>query len=105
MILVTGSFTARADCVDEALRLSLAHVHRSRLEDGCISHAVHRDAENPARLVFVEHWRDRESLARHFARAESNAFVKAAAELAVVAPQIDIFDAAPTSVVSNTKQL
>ena len=52
MIVVTGSVTARADSFDEVRKLSLEHVHRSRTEPGCISHAVHVDCENPQRLVF-----------------------------------------------------
>ncbi len=41
MIVVTGSVTARQDSFDEVRKLSLEHVHRSRSEPGCISHAVH----------------------------------------------------------------
>jgi Antibiotic biosynthesis monooxygenase len=52
MIVVTGSVTARQDSLAEVTRLSLEHVHRSRKEPGCISHAVHVDCENPLRLVF-----------------------------------------------------
>ena len=57
MIVVTGSVTAREDSLDEIRALSLEHVHRSRKEPGCISHAVHVDCENPLRLVFIEQWR------------------------------------------------
>ena len=56
----------RAEQVDEALRLSRQHVERSRAEPGCIAHAVHRDAENPLRLVFVEKWVDMAALQLHF---------------------------------------
>ena len=63
MIVVTGSVTARPDSFDEVRRLSLEHVHRSRTEPGCISHAVHVDCENPLRLVFFEQWADRAALA------------------------------------------
>ena len=62
MIVVTGSVTAREDIFDEVRRLSLEHVHRSRKEPGCISHAVHVDCENPLRLVFIEQWADRAAL-------------------------------------------
>ena len=62
MIVVTGSVTARQDSFDEVRRLSLEHVHRSRTEPGCISHAVHVDCENPLRLVFFEQWADRAAL-------------------------------------------
>ncbi len=66
MIVVTGSVTARQDSFNEVRRLSLEHVHRSRAEPGCISHAVHVDCENPLRLVFIEQWADRAALAGAF---------------------------------------
>ncbi len=69
MIVVTGSVVARQDSFDEVRRLSLEHVHRSRNEPGCISHAVHVDCENPLRLVFIEQWADRAALLAHFAVA------------------------------------
>ncbi len=52
MIVVTGSFVARPDRLAEAVALAQEHVNRSRLEPGCISHALHLDAENPNRLFF-----------------------------------------------------
>jgi quinol monooxygenase YgiN len=94
MIVVTGSVTARQDSFDEARRLSLEHVHRSRREQGCISHAVHIDCENPLRLVFVEQWADRAALAAHFAVPASRDFVRTLQPLAASSPTIEIYDAA-----------
>jgi quinol monooxygenase YgiN len=94
MIIVTGGFVAREGCLPEALRLSLEHVRRSRLEPGCLSHAVHQDAEDPSHLVFVEQWTDRAALAAHFAVPASRQFVKAIAGLALGAPQLAVFEAA-----------
>ncbi len=74
MIVVTGSVTAREDSFDEIRKLSLEHVHRSREEPGCISHAVHVDCENPLRLVFIEQWTDRTALLAHFAVPASRRF-------------------------------
>jgi quinol monooxygenase YgiN len=93
MIVVTGSLTTRQDSFDEARRLSLEHVHRSRLEQGCISHAVHVDCENPLRLVFIEQWVDRTALAAHFAVPASRDFVRALRPLAAASPTIEIYDA------------
>ena len=95
MILVTGSVTAREDSIDEVRRLSLEHVHRSRLEPGCLSHAVHIDCENPLRLVFLEQWADRAALGTHFAVPASRDFVRALKSLAAGASTIEIFDATP----------
>ena len=93
MIVVTGSVTVRDDSFNEARRLSLEHVHRSRKEQGCLSHAVHIDCENPLRLVFIEHWADRAALAAHFSVPASRDFVRALRPLATVIPAIEIYQA------------
>ena len=93
MIVVTGSVTTRQDSFEEARRLSLEHVHRSRAEPGCISHAVHIDCENPLRLVFIEQWADRAALAAHFAVPASRNFVRALGVLVSAPPTIEIYDA------------
>ena len=93
MIVVTGCMTARQDTFDEARRLSLEHVHRSRLEPGCISHAVHVDCENPLKLVFFEQWADRAALLAHFAVPASRDFVRALQPLAAAATTIELYDA------------
>ena len=93
MIVVTGSVTAREDSLDEIRTLSLEHVHRSRTEPGCISHAVHVDCENPLRLVFIEQWADRAALLTHFAVRASRDFVRALQPLAAAGTTIEIYDA------------
>ena len=93
MIIVTGSILAKAGCEERLLAASQAHVARSRKETGCISHAVHRDVENPRKLVFLEEWSDRAALIAHFAVPGSREFVKAAGELADGAPQLKIYEA------------
>ena len=93
MIVVTGSVTTRPETFDEVRKLSLEHVHRSRAERGCISHAVHVDCENPLRLVFIEQWADRAALAAHFAVPASRNFVRALHRLAAGSPEIQIYDA------------
>jgi quinol monooxygenase YgiN len=93
MIVVTGSVVVKEGRITDALTLSIEHVRRSRAETGCISHAVHQDAENPSRLVFVEEWSDNVALEAHFAVPASQAFAKAISELAVDAPKLNIFEA------------
>ena len=93
MIVVTGSVTARADSFDEVRKLSLEHVHRSRGEPGCISHAVHVDCENPLRLVFFEQWADRAALLAHFAVPASREFVRFLQALAAAATTIELYEA------------
>ena len=98
MLIVTGSIQARPDCIDQALTLSLAHVQRSRQEPGCLMHSVHRDAEDPLRLVFLEHWVDADALREHFAVPESGEFVRAVSALAAQPPEMTIYEARPVSV-------
>jgi len=93
VILVTGSVKARPETLAEMLRLSLEHVRRSRLEPGCLLHSVHRDVEDPNRLVFIEHWADRDALMTHFRVPASGAFAKAAGDLAAEPPTLEIYDA------------
>jgi quinol monooxygenase YgiN len=93
MIVVTGSVTARPETFEQVRKLSLEHVHRSRTEPGCISHAVHIDCENPLRLVFTERWADRAALAAHFAVPASRNLVRALHTLAASTPDIQIYEA------------
>jgi quinol monooxygenase YgiN len=95
VIIVTGIVKARPETLEEALRISLEHVHRSRLEPGCLLHSVHRDVEDADRLVFLEHWADRDALSAHFRVPASGASAKRLGELAAEPPTIGIYDAAP----------
>lgn len=97
MIVVLGSAVAREGQLTQALALSQEHVLRSRAESGCITHAVHQDAENPARLVFVEQWASQEALWQHFKVPASRAFAKALSELAAEAPSMAIYEATPVN--------
>ena len=96
-ILVTGYVTARPETFDEVLKLSQEHVERSRKEEGCISHAVHRDVENPNRLVFVETWASRETLAAHFALSHSREFIEAIVPLSGEPPSLAVYEATDIS--------
>ena len=93
MIIVTGSILARQDSFTEVLRLSREHVERSRKEDGCTSHDVHVDTENPLRLFFFEQWRDEPALRAHFAVPASREFVRALRSLIVETSGTQIWQA------------
>ncbi len=96
MIIITGSIRARTDTIEALLELSLEHVRRSRLEPGCLLHSVHCDAEEPLRLVFLEHWADADAVRTHFAVPASGGFVNEASALADGPPEMAIFEATPT---------
>lgn len=92
MIIVTGAAVLRPDDVDEAIAIALEHVHRSRTEPGCVLHSVHRDVEDPNRLLFLEQWVDRAALDAHFAVPASLDFVTRLAELASESPSMAIHE-------------
>lgn len=93
MIIVLGSATALPGRLPELLALSQAHVQRSRAEPGCISHAVHVDADNDHRLVFVEHWQDLPALQAHFQVPASRQFARDVSALSAAPPTLSVFDA------------
>lgn len=93
MILVVGSVVVKEDAMAEVLTLSREHLARSRGEPGCVSYAVHLDAELPNRLVFVEEWQDRASLEEHFRVPMSRAFGKALVDLAAEPPKLSVYEA------------
>jgi quinol monooxygenase YgiN len=92
MIIVTGAVKARADTLQEVLTISLEHVRRSRLEPGCLLHSVHQDVEDPNRVVFLEHWADRDALKVHFAVPESREFAKALTANAAEPVTLEIYE-------------
>jgi quinol monooxygenase YgiN len=93
MIVVIGSFIAKEGQRDTALVLSLAHVQRSRSEDGCLMFSVNIDAENSNRFVFVEEWRDMAALKVHFKVPECMAFASSIKELAESEALLNIYEA------------
>lgn len=95
MLIVTGAVVVRPESLDEALAVSLEHVRRSRGEPGCLLHSVHRDVEDPNRLVFLERWASRDALDTHFQVPASGQFVAALSQLAVTPPTIDVYDTDP----------
>ena len=94
MIIVTGSVVVRPEALEEAVAVSLEHVRRSRTEPGCLLHSVHRDVEDPNRLVFLEQWADRAALDAHFAVPASLDFVHRLSELAAEPPTMAIHETA-----------
>jgi quinol monooxygenase YgiN len=95
MIIVTGSATARSDSFEALRQASLDHVHRSRAEPGCISHAVHVDCEDSLRLVFFECWQDMARLKEHFRQPGSAEFMAAVRSLAASSEPIAMYEAGP----------
>lgn len=93
MIIVTGSIMARPDTFEALLAVGIAHVERSRREDGCLHHSVQTDPSDPLRLFFYERWRDMAALQAHFRVPESGAFMAEVRALAADSDGIQIYEA------------
>jgi quinol monooxygenase YgiN len=64
-IVVTALVQIRPEEVDAALPILETAITATHGEAGCISYALHRDVEDPARFVIVEKWASPEALAEH----------------------------------------
>jgi quinol monooxygenase YgiN len=93
MIIVTGSFVVNEGQFETAHALCLAHVQRSRMEDGCLMFSVNIDAENQNRLVFLEEWRDMTALHAHFKVPACVHFAKQIEEMAQSVAPLSIYEA------------
>ncbi|WP_417591785.1 putative quinol monooxygenase [Parasphingorhabdus sp.] len=98
MIILSASFTVPTDQREEIVALCSEHSARSRAEPGCISHHIHADCEDPARLFFHEIWQDEAAVAAHFAVPASGAFVKRLTALLGERPEIEIYRAEAVSI-------
>lgn len=97
MIIVLGSVRVTDEAVTDALELSLAHVRRSRTEQGCLSHHVSIDGEDGCRLNFHETWADLASLQLHFKVPESVAFVSQLKKMTIEPPKMTLYEATELS--------
>ena len=95
MLIVAGAITLKPETFAEAKRVALEHVHRSRLEPGCISHDVSVDADNPLKLHFIERWESADALRAHFAVKASRVFWKVLQDLAAEPGAMHIYEASP----------
>ena len=93
MIIITASFAVQPAERDQIVALCSKHSARSRAEAGCISHHIHADCDDPARLFFYEEWQDEAAVAAHFAVPESGEFVKRLTALLGERPKIRIYRA------------
>ena len=67
MIVVTARVFARAEAIDEVLRLCTEAAAQTVHEPGCLSYEVFRSAAEPDTVLFLERWADMAALQVHFA--------------------------------------
>jgi quinol monooxygenase YgiN len=68
-LLIVGTVRLPPENLALAKRVMSPMIEATRGEDGCIHYAYAEDVAEPGLIRVSELWRDRESLARHFASA------------------------------------
>lgn len=94
-IVVVGSFTARPGKEQEAADAFEALMAPTHAEEGCILYALHRGADDPRRLAFVERWASREALDAHLKSAHIQDVLGRAEELFSDGGDIVVYEPLP----------
>ncbi len=94
-VVVVGSFRIKPGKEEEALEAFTGLVQPTHEEDGCVLYALHRGADDPARLTFLERWASREQLDAHLASPHVAALLERADELWGSDGEITVYDAVP----------
>jgi quinol monooxygenase YgiN len=94
-IVVIGSFTARLGKEADATAAFEALLEATHGEEGCILYALHRGADDPRRLAFVERWASREALDAHLASPHVQAVIARAEELFADSGDVVVYEALP----------
>jgi len=93
-IVVVGAFTAKPGQEEAAREAFAALVAPTHDESGCILYALHRGADDPRRLAFIERWASREQLEEHLASDHIKAVLARVDEL-FEASDITVYEPLP----------
>jgi quinol monooxygenase YgiN len=91
-LLIMGTIRLPPGNLAEAKEAMLAMIDASRGEDGCLDYAYAEDVAEPGLIRVSEKWRDRESLARHFATAHLAAWRAAWPRLGLSDRKLDLYE-------------
>jgi quinol monooxygenase YgiN len=65
-VVVVATLKVREGAEEEGMAVLRELAERSQPEEGCLSYAVHRAADDPRTVVIVERWAARAALDTHF---------------------------------------
>lgn len=88
MIVVTGRAHVPAEHRERFAEVARTMCRASREDDGCSGYRVYEDLEQTDHYVFVEEWRDDESLRAHFATPHTAEFMAALPALLQGTPEV-----------------
>lgn len=77
-ITIIASIHASEGHVEDVEAALETLIEATHAEAGCIRYVLHRHADDPAKFVLIEHWRDQDALDVHFRTEHMGAFMTAA---------------------------
>jgi quinol monooxygenase YgiN len=87
-VVVVAIFRAKPGRVDEVITGLEPVIAQTHGEAGCLTYALHRDTNDPDRLVLVERWTSQVALEAHFQQPYMAGLGDLAAELLAEPPAI-----------------
>jgi quinol monooxygenase YgiN len=94
-VIVVGTFTARPGKEREAEDAFKALLEPTHAEQGCVLYALHRGADDPQRLTFIERWSSREALDAHLDSPHIKEILARADDLFGDSGDIAVYEALP----------
>ena len=94
-VVVVGAFTAVDGKQAEAEDTMRALIEPTHDEDGCILYALHRGADDPNRLTFIERWSSREALDAHLSASHIQDVLERIQELFGDSGEITVYEPLP----------
>src|SRR5262245_50639835 len=89
---ITASFQARPGKEKELRDALIGLLAPTRKEAGCLSYDLHQSADDPARLLMYETWRDKAAIDAHMISPHVQKFAPRVGGLCAEAPQILIWE-------------
>jgi quinol monooxygenase YgiN len=93
-VVVVGAFVAREGKEEDAAEVFRGLVEPTHGESGCVLYALHRGADDPRKLAFIERWASRGELDEHLESDHVKQALTRVDELFESA-EITVYDALP----------
>ena len=91
-VVVVAIITAAPGNETAVQELAASVIADTHAEDGCVTYALHRDVNDPARFVYIERWASMETLAVHGASPHIARFREALPALAGAPSEILVLE-------------
>jgi len=92
MISVIAKIPMKEDKVDEAIAAIKELIKNVANEDGTLSYSLNRDQKNPNTLVFIERYKDNDSLKAHSSTDHFKAFSAKVPGFVAGKPEITVME-------------